>query len=94
MKTIQVKFEGTVELFVVTIDMQKLSFTEGLATKNLKEEQDYPIQWFVRGHPESKYKIEITKPTEATFIHSATLDSHMKDAGVFWFRLKSDGGGE
>jgi hypothetical protein len=87
MKTVEVKFEGTVELFVVLVESQKLKFDDGVASIELKEGQEYAIQWFVRGAPQSKYTIKITKPKEAKFVHTATLDSHMKDAGVFWFTL-------
>ena len=87
MKTVEIKFEGTVDLFVATVQMRKLRFDDGVAIIQLPGGQEYPLQWFARGAPQTKYTIKITKPTEAKFVHSATLDDHMKDAGVFWFTL-------
>lgn len=89
MKDVEVKM-STKGLFVVSIDGKKLTFTGDTATAKLKEGQEYTIQWFVRGEPGLKYKIEITKPKEARFNHSATLDKSKKDAGLFWFRVDAE----
>ena len=90
MKTVEVKFEATGAIFSVSIDGKKLQFVNGTATRSLAGGKEYTIQWFVQGAPGTKYKVQITKPAEAKFSQSATLDGTGKDAGVFWFTL--DGG--
>lgn len=87
MKTIEVKFDAPGAIFSVSIDGKKLQFVNGVATRSLAGGKEYTIQWFVQGAPGTKYKVQITKPTEAKFNQSATLDATKKDAGVFWFTV-------
>ena len=87
MKETGVKFTGGASLFVVSIDGKKLQFVNDTATVKLRGGHEYTIQWFVRGEPGAKYTIQITKPKEAKFTHSAALDVSKKDAGVFWFKI-------
>ena len=83
-----VKFNGTVGLLSASIDGKKLTFSNGTATKNLRQEE-HALQWFVKGAPNSNYQVEITAPSEAKFSHEAQLDAAMKDAGVHWFSIAS-----
>lgn len=86
MKETQIKFTGG-SLFVVSIDGRKLQFSGDTATLKLTAAQEYTIQWFVRGDPGAKYTLQILKPKEAKFTHTATLDAAKKDAGIFWFKF-------
>jgi hypothetical protein len=90
MKEVEVKFTGGASLFVVSIDGNKLQFAGDTASVNLAGGHEYTIQWFARGEPGAKYTIQVTKPKEAVFAHSATLDAAKKDAGVFWFKISPE----
>lgn len=90
MKNVEVKFADGTSVFTVSIDGKKLQFVNDTATLKLQGGQEYTIQWFVRGEPGAKYTIQITKPKEAKFTHSATLDESKKDAGVFWFKIDTE----
>ena len=94
MKETDVTFTGGASLFEVSIDGKKLQFVNKTATVSLRGGLEYTIQWFVRGEPGANYTIQITKPKEAKFTHSATLDVSKKDAGVFWFKIDVEEGTE
>jgi len=87
---IEVKYESTAEFFAAAIDMKKLRFVNGAATRKVGAGQ-HALQWFVRGAPGASYTLQITSPRAARFAHAATLDGDMKDAGVHWFGLESGG---
>jgi hypothetical protein len=90
MPEVEVKCESTAEFFAAAIDMKKLRFVNGAATRKLGD-GPHALQWFVRGSPGASYSIQITSPRAARFAHAATLDRDMKDAGVHWFALGAGG---
>jgi hypothetical protein len=96
MKTVEIKFTKTADLFMALIDDKKLKFTGGVATRDLKENIDYALTWFVRGAPGSTYTIEVAAPPDAKFKHAGTIDASTKDAGLHWIRVgtAAAGGGK
>lgn len=91
MKEVEFKYQGTVSLFQAQLDGKKLKFKDGKVVKTVRPDTDLPLQWFARGAPGTKYTIEITRPKEAKFSYSVSLDGHQKDAGVFWFSVGTVG---
>lgn len=87
MKEVEVTYKSTAEFFDAAIDMRRLTFVNGVSTWGVRGGARHALQWFVRGAPGSSYTIRITRPKEATFEHSATLDLDMKDAGLHWFSI-------
>ena len=94
MKTVEVRFTKTADLFMALIDDKRLQFTNGVATRDLRENEDHALTWFVRGAPGSKYTIEVASPPEAKFKHEGTIDASTKDAGLHWIRVTATAKGD
>lgn len=87
MKTVVVKFGGTIDIGRAGIDDVELEFNdEGEAAREVKA-GEHALTWFVQAPPGSKYSIEIAEPEEAKFKHEGTIDHTTRDAGVQWFQV-------
>lgn len=74
-------------LIRVSVDHKRINFVSDKGSIELLMGKPYSLVWFVEGLPGSKYKIEITEPTQSKTVLSYTLDDSGKDGGQVWINV-------
>jgi hypothetical protein len=76
------------DLVKAWVDGQALSFGPSNQAVIAVSSKAHVITWVALGAPGESYAIQITKPEQAVFSHTGTIDADKKDAGLHWFSVE------
>ena len=72
-------------MLTLKLDNQIVLQNSDSTSFDIRDHQEYVVQWFVVGRPGSMYSITISSPIEAQFQLSRSLKASGKDYGGFRF---------
>ncbi len=83
-----IEFKTDCEMYEVTIDEERIYFTDGKATIELEEGKTYLLEWTVMGEEGCEYSLKILEPLNIGLDITRKLDSSGRDTGQFYIDLR------